>query len=362
MSVLDASTLPVDNVKPKNSSFLRYMHNFRGLAIILIVIAHTLQGLTLQSNSSTQLIAIATIQNGSTYFVFIAGFLFQHLSKRYDYGDYLIKKAQNVILPYILISIPAIFWCFMNNAPSVGANEIFLNLSTLDRVVFLYTTGRHLFTLWFIPMISLFYIISPVFIWIDRNPKSYKVLPLLFLLSLCVNRTPDNEITDAFLHFLSIYTLGMLSSHYKEALLSFVGKAWPILTSLVALLLSSEIALRLGSDSPQEMLSFNTLTKAILCILFMYGLWRFDARIPSSIHYFLGVSADLSFGIFFLHGYLIQFYFAGVTNVMGIDSLWRQGNILAFLTLLTFQLVVSIYLLRTIKSLLHKKSRYLVGC
>ena len=42
---------------------------------------------------------------GTALFIFISGFLFQHLSKKFEYKNYLSKKWTNVILPYLFITV-----------------------------------------------------------------------------------------------------------------------------------------------------------------------------------------------------------------------------------------------------------------
>jgi len=90
--------------------FLRYIHNFRAIAILLIVAGHCVLGLT-WGNYKYPLfknLFIIILMNGTVLFVFIAGFLFQHLSSNFSYQKYLLKKNKYVILPYIICSIPAI--------------------------------------------------------------------------------------------------------------------------------------------------------------------------------------------------------------------------------------------------------------
>jgi fucose 4-O-acetylase-like acetyltransferase len=101
----------------RDKSFLRYVHNFRGFAIILIVLSHLLGFLKWETGTENwQVIWNVIFRNGTVYFVFIAGFLFQHLSKKYEYRDYLKKKFSNVILPYLIISISAVLSCIIAGA------------------------------------------------------------------------------------------------------------------------------------------------------------------------------------------------------------------------------------------------------
>lgn len=90
-------------VKPANRKFIRYIHHFRGVAIIYVVAAHIL--VKWPENSIVSRAMDVVWQNSTILFLFIAGYLFQHLSDKFEYKDYLIKKFQNVICPYLILSI-----------------------------------------------------------------------------------------------------------------------------------------------------------------------------------------------------------------------------------------------------------------
>jgi hypothetical protein len=214
------------SINQKQSSFLRYVHNFRGTAILFIVVGHTMQVVMWQDYPELRVFLNVVLQNGSVYFVFIAGFLFQYLSRKYAYKTYLISKLQNVLLPYFLISIPAILYWLLRGGPGDVDIASFLYLPPLGKAIAFYATGDHLFTLWFIPMISLYYLLAPAFIWIDRHPRAYWIIPALLLITLYVNRTPENYIFPTAIHFLSIYILGMVSSHYREQLFVVEKRTW----------------------------------------------------------------------------------------------------------------------------------------
>lgn len=129
----------------------------------------------------TRIILNVIIRNGTVYFVFIAGFLFQYLSVKYEYKNYLRKKLDNVIIPYLIISIPAVLLCilFGDTDSPVWFVPIFSQFNVITKIYFLYVTGAQLFPYFFIPMIVIFYIFAPVFIYIDRHPKWYWLLPFL---------------------------------------------------------------------------------------------------------------------------------------------------------------------------------------
>ena len=98
-------------VVPKKSKFLNYINIFRGLAILLIIMGHTMQfG---EADSLAHIINCEIVCGGTALFIFISGFLFQHLSAKFEYKNYLSKKWTNVILPYLFCAIPGLIFCFM---------------------------------------------------------------------------------------------------------------------------------------------------------------------------------------------------------------------------------------------------------
>ena len=86
--------------------FLRYVHNFRAVAIVIIVAGHAVVTLGRDAQPAQMDFLLDLLDNGTVLFVFIAGFLFEHLSRKFEYRSYLRKKLLNVIVPYLLISAP----------------------------------------------------------------------------------------------------------------------------------------------------------------------------------------------------------------------------------------------------------------
>lgn len=346
------------NKNTKNSSkFLNYIHNFRGFAILTIVATHTITYLQWH-DERTEKIAYILITNGTLYFVFTAGFLFQFLSTKYDYKSYLLKKLQYVILPYVFTSIPAIIICLISGiyTPPVWFREHFSDWSIPGQILMYLLTGAHLSPLWFIPMITIFYIISPILLWVDRHPKVYWILPMLIIITVVVPR-PDlnSSVIQSFLHFLSAYMVGMFCSHFKEKLFFFVQKKyfWLLVGFLVLTVLEFVIIPR--------PIAINSVSKLILCVLIIYFLWLNELRLPKLFHDIMGFLAELSFGIYFLHDYLLIAYIM-VVYKLGFAPFWVQANLLNFSLMFLFGLGGSIISLLAVKRIIGKKSRFFVGC
>ena len=98
---------------PKRA-FLSEIHSFRAVAIIAVVMTHVVDLLAWPLPPSlTERLIYSVAGNGTVLFLFVAGFLFQHLSARFNYGDYLRGKLRNVIIPYLVISLPIIAYQYL---------------------------------------------------------------------------------------------------------------------------------------------------------------------------------------------------------------------------------------------------------
>ena len=89
--------------------FLNCVHSFRAVAIFFVVAGHCIGSFARQVPWHEHLTR-SILQNGTVFFVFIAGSLFQHLSHRFEYRHYLKGKLQTVILPCAILSVPILVY------------------------------------------------------------------------------------------------------------------------------------------------------------------------------------------------------------------------------------------------------------
>src|SRR5260221_3946657 len=91
------------------TEYLPYINSLRGVAILFIIVMH---GALLFDWHEPPEVSVRAMRwllgNATVMFVFISGFLFQHLSSRFIYRRYLKIKLERVMLPYAIISIPAL--------------------------------------------------------------------------------------------------------------------------------------------------------------------------------------------------------------------------------------------------------------
>lgn len=87
---------------------LGHLHNFRGLAIAFIVATHCMSMFDWSDSPELRNVLARVVANGTIFFIFISGYLFHYLSHDFRALDYWLKKLRFVVLPYSLVSIPAI--------------------------------------------------------------------------------------------------------------------------------------------------------------------------------------------------------------------------------------------------------------
>lgn len=332
---------------------LNYMNVFRGFAILTIVLLHTFP--FSHSKSFASSLAIEIFAHGSIFFVFISGFLFQFLSSKYEYKNYLSKKWYNVICPYLITSIPGILNVIFLCQP---ADNPYYEFPKIVQVFLLYATGcYHNVPTWFIPMMAVFFIISPILIYLERKGMLYKTLPVLLLVTLLVQRpTSDSNflILLSFLHFLSVYVTGMYFAAHREKI-EMSNKSLLLLLGL-SLSLS---ALSIYMTMEDSYFRFSSFARLVLSIVFLSLFQRYDGFIQSKkwINKTFDVLAKYSFGIFFIHYYMCmlldKFIFKKymiLYSGIGINFAMCSIHLLRFV----FVVALSVAFLFVVKTLLNK--------
>jgi hypothetical protein len=154
-------------------------------------------------------------------------------------------------------------------------------------------------------MIIIFYIISPIFYYIDKL-NLYIIVPGFLTLALFIPREiyPAHNPLFSALHFFGFYLLGMWVSKRKMSVLKssefyYVGVFLSILFVYLTLILSdghflSQVALKI----------IYVIKFSLMCVTFTLIFYKFDRKIGRNFN-FLAVQ---SFGIYFLHNYFIVLY------------------------------------------------------
>ncbi len=334
------------------------IHRFRSIAIIGIVVAHSLHNFNWGQDSLSFRMLNVLANESSIWFFAIAGFLFQHLSARFEYRGYLAKKAKNVLLPYLVVSIPALIasLTFYDQTMAPG----FAEASIPTKIFLLLVTGKHLAPLWFVPTICLIFLITPLLLRADKLRWPYLSLIILIPLSAWLGR--EGVLTlfgldgnwsalSKACYLLSTFVFGMMCSRYHAQVIALVAQwKWPLLAATV---MAYVYAVATSTVSQVHGLYMFKM----LCVpLLLYAL---QSR-PAAMFDRISLLGHASFGIFFLHCYfLAAFRFARIASGLP-EKLSGDVQSVAMLSAITLALsLVSIYLLQLC---FGARCQLLVGC
>lgn len=327
------------------------IHYLRGIAILLIISSHILSADV--SGFFYRLLRLF-FENSTLLFAFISGYLFQYLTSKYHYRNYLIKKFNYVILPYLVISIPLITFRVLQEHSflALSTAEFIEGRSLVYQILFYITTGLHLVPYWYIPLISVFFLLAPVFYYVDKRPKMYWILPVLLVLAQLLPRDEFQDITKfwtMFGHFAFIYVFGMFASHYQDKLDSLNKKYYYV---VVALFVCTSL-LSIFYDAFRAQIVY--FQKVMLIFVLLETLIKFKSK---RVEGFLSKMADTSFGMYFVHYVIILL----LRNI----SLRLFGNELPLSVaewIITYLIVLglSYYMVRLMQVIFKKNSRFLIG-
>jgi probable poly-beta-1,6-N-acetyl-D-glucosamine export protein len=350
--------------------FFSYIHNLRAVAILYVVGVHARAFLPEwlafpEVNRVFDTFFDPSEGNGTVLFLFIGGFLFQHLThKNFVFKKYIEQKFKVIILPYILISVPIIFFRLSTNFESLSLPADFDQKPEVFQILYYIVTGAHMAPFWFISTIVLFYLSAPLLHAID-NEKFYRYFfPFVFLSCLFTYRPAHNaNPLLSYLHYIPVYITGMWASYNREKILA---AAPDLLYILVASYVSLSVLDLSGWENVSRHLTFEHVVTnrvivvniyvfkaVILAFMMMLILYQFrDKQLP-----FLEMLGNYSFGIFFVH-----YIFISVTRkIMETFHLTIDFSVPAYLMYFLVILALSTGTVYLVKKVAGRYSRYFIG-
>ncbi len=352
------------------SRFLQYIHNLRGLAILFVVGVHA-GGYDRDWKSHPEVRQVLhaffdpSEGNGTVLFLFIGGFLFQYLThNQFVFKKFFEQKFFNIILPYIIISIPLILIRMNTNYNSLTLPDGFHQRPVVYQFFHHLLTGSHMPPFWFISAIVLFYFTAPLLHKADNQTFYRYGFPLVLLSCFFTYRPEHNANTFlAYLHFIPVYIAGMWASYHRERILAF---GWKLLVPLIILYVTMTILDLSGYFSAsrgktfeqiisERALFFNVymLKAMVLCfaLLLLFHKLR-SIRMP-----LLEILGHYSFGVFFVH-YIFIGICRKIIETMGVSV---DFSLLTYLIFFIVVLMVSILTVYLVKRMTGRYSRYLIG-
>lgn len=341
---------------------LQYIHRARGVAIISIVAMHCLDNLDWSSNRPLYRFFVELFEGSTVVFFMISGYLFQHLSGNFAYTEYLKKKIKNVIVPYIVVSLPGIP-LLLSKPYFLDQNPELIGTSWWQQVLFLYIySGSQLnYVLWFVPVVTIYYLSAPLFIHFIKQPRYFLSLLVLIPVSILAHRTTIQKYhhLQLALYFLSAYMTGMWAALYRQKVLTLAVRYLAPLSMIVVAIIFGHLLLTdfVGSyveeifSDEQGRIDWIFVQKMLLFFVLIGGLEKLDALKMPAIDYV----ASVSFAIFFLHVYVLYVYSYLIR--------WHQypGTVMSVVALLVVTVAFSTGLAYLFRSVFGSRSRLLIG-
>ncbi|OCG34506.1 acyltransferase family protein [Gilliamella sp. Gris1-4] len=342
------------------------IHVLRGVAIIMIVFSHCLgvfKNTHLIANSYLFSFLNLFAFNFTTFFVLIAGFLFQHLTYKFDTKAYYLSKLKTVVCPYVSVSI----FCFvffhyqyLSNLPWFSSTET----SVVSSIVRMMLTGTQLLPLWFIPMIIIIYLMAPLlYFW---SKKSLIVAGLIAMFWVVMFTKPDfTQPILNLLHYGPVYLIGMMIKQNYQIIIKTVKDNLFLVMFLFGLCFFIPFAYRYMSHLGVENLYYDTLQKIILFILALYFLDGLNHKTNEGrLYKFFSYMANISFPIYFIHEIIVLeleqlLYISPLGYVIKTDNGWLAS--LGAVIFLVSTLIVSVTIAKIITLVFKNKAKYLIG-
>jgi peptidoglycan/LPS O-acetylase OafA/YrhL len=351
MPSTSANTMPVSGARTpatvaRAAPRVGYIHNFRGLAVLLIVTTHVLSVFDWSDSPTLERTLKYLFANGTVLFLFISGYLFEWLSRSFVWPVYWGKKLRFVVLPYVLVSLPALY-LVTHQLPRDGLREGFYDQPLAWQVIEFLVTGSHLAPFWFIPTITLFFAAAPLLRAAFRHDKAFWVLPLLFLIPLWLLRSA-NPLLNA-VHFLPIWVMGMACCRFRDQVEPALQRNLLWLLLLTATFTWAKMTYTTGTHTYLGYLEKTFLTLFLLALLRWAG-GRADR--------WLAKLGAYSFGIFFVHSYVIS---AGKLVLARLHVGPLTGSVLGVAAAALLAVSASVAIVAGVRWALGKRSRLVIG-
>ncbi|MBU0944836.1 MAG: acyltransferase [Proteobacteria bacterium] len=342
----------------EKKSFLNHIHYFRAFAILNIVIVHVwhIPRIYIESQyASYTLINVlreVMFHESTIYFIFISGFLFYYLSPKFNIQRYYKSKFTNVISPYIFMTLFALI---------IHLNDFIRPedslLLSFKKILNVFIYGKAQVQYWYIPFISLVFIISPFILKIPK-PILSKIILFACFLPLLGTRTGTTVSVGQYIYFFPIYLLGIyIAMDYANFISKIETKKTLLVTTTI---LSTGVLLYIHWKNYQ--FSFSNITESVfyiqkisLSFLILIALKKLEyKKIP-----ILNSFATYSFAVYFTHllvgnRWVHKYYYTIVSK----SSFLIIPASIVYVVTITF---ATLFICMSLKKLLGKQSRYFIG-
>ena len=351
--------------------YLKHLNYFRGFAIFLIVLGHSLYPTkflveeSIESLNIYEKLIIGITLGGTTLFVFISGFLFHHIfyKRGFNFEKFLRSKIRNVFIPYSIIILP--IWTYLSYKDIFNLGKV--TIKNIIESLLLYFSGRSLASTWYIPFALLLFIASPLFIkYIELKKYKKRIIFIGVIVSMIIHR-PIHDLTinifQALLYFSPAYCLGIYFSENHEKVMKWLIKYYNIVVLTYLFIVFIQIRSNKIFNSHKSIfdisiydLDYMSLQKILLCMIFMGLFYKMEIK-NYKINKFLEILAEFSFPIFFVHEYFFLI-FLKLEKTLNLNLNLKFWQVIVFTIIIC---ILCIILTKTIKIIFKNKSRMIIG-
>jgi surface polysaccharide O-acyltransferase-like enzyme len=292
-----------------NLGEIRYLTDFRGVAILVIVLLHTVRTLVIRGahpdDSDLRWLFVANdtlFRNATLYFTLISAIVYAQKLRLRPWPTFILQRFRNVVTPYAFVSLVL---TLTFNIQSIT------DLSSVSRTFFYNLVwGEAFYHLWYIPVIMTLYVISPLLLAIAQNRNLTWISAILVIAPLIFPRQATEVTFFTFAYFLGAYFIGLHLGLDIDSALNTIGRYkfffWiaTFLSTLGIFYLLWTGHGRLGWFNASESLFYiQRLASAGLILLF---LRRYTICIEKLFQNTIRIFAIFSFSIYFIHAPVIR--------------------------------------------------------
>jgi len=350
---------------PKKQAFEPSLHAFRGFAILNVVAIHVFGFFLYIAKESNPILDVEFLEKSNEvlfhqatiYFTLISGILFSLVLKHRGWRSFFRSKLLNVLLPYIFMT-----FLFTWSHYSIAGYKLFDDgiASYFQNVGFNLLTGDAIFTFWYIPVLLVLYLLTPILVELMKHKIFTVPLILLALLPLYFSRVFPELSWTTYVSYLGVYVVGVYAgAHFNKIIEKIHQNIWIIgligfLSTIVLWFLFKYEIKKWGLVSFQET-AFYIQKLSFTCLAIV--LFK---RVSFTSPKWLNTLGDYAFPIYFLHAYLLFEMYDWLSKwQLKLDTI-PQVLLLCLLTLL-FTLIVCVLITKLLKLVLGRWSRHLVG-
>lgn len=346
---------------------IHYIHAFRGFAILCIVSAHigpkTFRLFTESENPSIAYRVFfgmyePLFHDSTLFFSLISGLLFTLVLAQKGWHSFFRSKIQNVIFPFIFISILFTFFNFSVDSVEIWSGDGFRDFA--HKAFQNIYTGGAMFHLWYMPVLAILFIATPLLYSLLTHARSNWFIVLIVILPLFFSRTGPGFNWVNSIYFMGAYAAGMYMGLHLNKTVSLIENNKLLLRIIAVvttaiLIFMPEVKIEYFGDVSIKESVFYVQKMAITAVILVW-LKHNEAVLPR----WLDVLADYAFAVYFLH--IALFYSLVYAMSKVIETPLNLGLVVILNIVFLFAvLALCVFIAWLIKKATRRRSRMIIG-